>query len=113
MHKSFGQLNLWMLISFIILFFIDLYKDNHVRASINLFFKKLLLRNYWLDFYQISQECSLDRDLLTISEKSDLWGDTGTQTPLVSLFTDSQRSSNLNIVRIQLTSLTFSLFDVI
>ena len=23
--------------------------------------KKKLLRNYWLDFYQISQECSLDR----------------------------------------------------
>ena len=30
-----------------------------VRASVNFFFKKLLLRNYWLDFNQISQECSL------------------------------------------------------
>ena len=30
-----------------------------VRASINSSFKKLLLRNYWLDFYKISQECSL------------------------------------------------------
>ena len=49
-------------ISFIILFLIDLYKDNHVRAFVNFFFKKLLLRNYGLDFYQISQECSLDTD---------------------------------------------------
>ena len=32
--------------SFIILFMIDLYKDNHVCVSINFFFKKLLLRNY-------------------------------------------------------------------
>ena len=43
---------------------IDLYKDNRVRAYmcafVNFFFKKLL-RNYWLDFYQISQESSLDR----------------------------------------------------
>ena len=30
-----------------------------VRASVNFFFKKLLLRNYWLDFNQISQEYSL------------------------------------------------------
>ena len=30
-----------------------------VRASVNFFFKKILLRNYWLDFNQISQECSL------------------------------------------------------
>ena len=29
------------------------------RASVNFFFKKLLLRNYLLDFNQISQECSL------------------------------------------------------
>ena len=52
-----------MQISFIILFMTDLYKDNHVRAFlracmcafVNFFFKKkLLLRNYWLDFYQIS-----------------------------------------------------------
>ena len=50
-----------MQISFIILFMIDLYKDNRVRAFLNLFFEKLLLRNYWLNFYQISQECSLDR----------------------------------------------------
>ena len=28
-------------------------------VSINSSFKKLLLRNYWLDFYKISQECSL------------------------------------------------------
>ena len=27
-------------------------------AFVNFFFKKLL-RNYWLDFYQISQECFL------------------------------------------------------
>ena len=47
-----------MQISFIILFMIDLYKDNHVRACVcafvNFFFEELLLRNYWLDFYQIS-----------------------------------------------------------
>ena len=46
------KLNLWMQISFIILFMIDLYKDNHVRACVyacvracvcafvNFFFKK-------------------------------------------------------------------------
>ena len=62
----FGKVCLWvlllilyqLLLSFIILFMIDLYKDNHVRACVcafvNFFFKKLLLRNYWLDFYQIS-----------------------------------------------------------
>ena len=51
-----------MQISFIILFMIDLYKDNHVRAYVRacvcalltFSLKKLLLRNYWLDFYQIS-----------------------------------------------------------
>ena len=49
-----------MQISFIILFMIDLYKDNHlyacVRACFVIFYfkKNLLLRNYWLDFYQIS-----------------------------------------------------------
>ena len=36
----FGKLNLWMQISFIILFMIDLYKDNHVRAFVNFFFEK-------------------------------------------------------------------------
>ena len=30
-----------------------------VSASVNSSFKRLLLRNHWLDFYQISQECSL------------------------------------------------------
>ena len=35
-HKSFGQLNLWMLIFFIILFMIDLYKENHVRMCMHL-----------------------------------------------------------------------------
>ena len=46
--QNFGKLNLWMQISFIILFMIDLYKDNHVRACVcacvcafvNFFFKK-------------------------------------------------------------------------
>ena len=32
-----------------------------VHASINFFFKKLLLRNCCMDFYRISRECSLDR----------------------------------------------------
>ena len=52
-----------MQISFIILLMIDLYKDNHVCACVRacvcvqlltFYLKKLLLRNYWLDFYQIS-----------------------------------------------------------
>ena len=30
-----------------------------VRPSVNSSFKKLLRRNYWLDFYKILQECSL------------------------------------------------------
>ena len=47
--------------SFIILFMIDLYKDNPVHAFVNFFFEKLLLGNCLLDFYQFSQECSLDR----------------------------------------------------
>ena len=32
----------------------------YMSAFVNFFFKKLL-RNYILDFYQISWECSLDR----------------------------------------------------
>ena len=44
LRQNFGKLNLWMQISFIILFMIDLYKDNHVRACVcafvNFFFKK-------------------------------------------------------------------------
>ena len=42
--SKFGKLNLWMQISFIILFMVDLYKNNHVRACVcafvNFFFKK-------------------------------------------------------------------------
>ena len=56
------------------------------RASVNSFCKKLLLRNYWLDFYHISQEYALDRGyklLFTVTEKSGLWSDTGAQVPLV------------------------------
>ena len=34
LHQNFGKLNLMMRISFIILFMMDLYKDNHVRACI-------------------------------------------------------------------------------
>ena len=48
LHQNFGKLNLWMQISFIILFMIDLYKHNHVCACVrawvcafvNFFFKK-------------------------------------------------------------------------
>ena len=44
LQQNFGKLNLWMQISFIILFMIDLYKDYHVRACVcafvNFFFKK-------------------------------------------------------------------------
>ena len=45
-HQNFGKLNLWMKISFIILFIIDLDKDNNVHAFVIIFFEKLLLRNY-------------------------------------------------------------------
>ena len=34
--QNFGKLHLWMRISCIILFMIDLYKDNHVRACVRL-----------------------------------------------------------------------------
>ena len=37
LHQNFGKLNLWMQISFIILFMIDLYKDNHVHACVHAF----------------------------------------------------------------------------
>ena len=44
LHQNFGKFNLLMQISFIILFMVDLYKDNHVRACVcefvNFFFKK-------------------------------------------------------------------------
>ena len=48
LQQNFGKLNLWMQISFIILFMIDLYKDNHVcaclracvSAFVNFFLKK-------------------------------------------------------------------------
>ena len=33
--SNFGKLNLWMQISYIILFKIDLYKDNHVHACVH------------------------------------------------------------------------------
>ena len=48
MHNTskFGKLDLWKRISFIILSMIDLYKDNHVRAFVNVSLKKLFLRNY-------------------------------------------------------------------
>ena len=42
--SNFSKLNLWMLIYFIIVFMIDLYKDNLVRACmcafVNFFLKK-------------------------------------------------------------------------
>ena len=54
---------------------------------VNFFFKKILLRNYCLNFYQISKECSLDKDkkklLFTITEKSGMWSDKGAQVPLL------------------------------
>ena len=39
LHQNIGKLNLWKQISFIILFMIDLYKDNHVRSFVNFFLK--------------------------------------------------------------------------
>ena len=45
-----------------------------VLASVNSSFKKLLLRNYWLDFYEILQECSLGGLLFQIpSNNCVLW----------------------------------------
>ena len=38
-----------------------------MRASVNSSFKKLLLRNYKLDFYEILQECSLGGPLSNCS----------------------------------------------
>ena len=35
-----GQLNVLMLVSCFILFMINLYKEHHVRASVNVLFKK-------------------------------------------------------------------------
>ena len=58
-----------------------------MRAFVNFFFKKLVLRNYWPGFYQIPQECSLDSGLkllFDIIEKSGLWSDTGPKAPLLS-----------------------------
>ena len=68
-----------MRISFIILFMIDLYKDNHVRACmhafVNFFFKKLFFRNYQLDFYQISHECSLEvKNFFSLLQKNQACG---------------------------------------
>ena len=34
-HQNFGHLNLQMFITFIILFTIDLYKENRVRGPVN------------------------------------------------------------------------------
>ena len=42
-------------------------------ASVNFSFKKLLLRNYGLDFYQISQECSLGGPFSNPSNNSVPW----------------------------------------
>ena len=42
----------------------DIFTQRQPRACVRVFinfFKKLFLRNYWLDFYQISQEWSLDK----------------------------------------------------
>ena len=63
MHNTskFGKLNLWMQISFIILFLIDLYKNNVVHACVcafvNFFKKKFSETIDWI-FTKISQECS-------------------------------------------------------
>ena len=78
---------------------IDLYKDNHVHAFVNFFFEKLL-ENYRLDFYQISQECSLGRGkklLFTFTERSGLWSDTGAQAPLVRFCTEIKKKHCGNI----------------
>ena len=76
-----------MRISFIILFMIDLYKDNHVRVCVcKLFPLKTSPQKLLTGFYQISKECSLDRGkklLFIVTEKSGLWSDTGAQAPLV------------------------------
>ena len=70
MHQNFDKLDLWMRISSVILCMIDLYKDNHVYAFVNFLFKKQLLRNYWLDFYQISKACSLVKNFSSPLQKN-------------------------------------------
>ena len=65
---------------------IDLYKNNCVCGYASLIFS---LKNFsktfdWI-FYQILQECSLDRGqvlFFSITQKSGLWSDTGAQAPL-------------------------------
>ena len=56
-----------------------------MRVFVNFFFKKFLLRNFRLDFYQISQECSLEVKNFSspLQKKSGLWSDTGAQAHLI------------------------------
>ena len=58
-HQNFGKLNLWVQVSFIILFVMDLYKNNHARAFVN-FLKYFSSKTIdWI--FTNSQENSLDR----------------------------------------------------
>ena len=82
-------MDLWLQITFIILFY-DRFIQRQPCVCMHVFVnfcKKLLRRNHWQDFYQISQECSLDggkKLFFTVTEKSGLWSDTGSQAPLVA-----------------------------
>ena len=75
-----------MQISFIILFMIDLYKDNHVHTFVNFFFEKLLrklLTGFLPNFTGIFLRKRLKTSFAVI-EKSGLWSDTGAEAPSVS-----------------------------
>ena len=82
-HQSFGKLNLLVQISFIILFMIDLYKDNHVRAFVNFFLKNFSETIDWIftKFTGMFLRYGLET-FFTVTEKSGLWSDTGAQAPL-------------------------------
>ena len=89
--SKFGKLNLWMQISFIILFMVDLYKNNHVRACVcafvNFFFKKTssqklltgLLPNFIVVFLRKRLKSSLHRYRKIRPD----WSDRGAEAPLV------------------------------
>ena len=58
---------------------IDLYKDNHVRASVCKLFSLKNFSETWTGFLP-----NFTRMLLfTDTEKSGLWSDTGAQAPLI------------------------------
>ena len=86
-----------MQISFIILFMIDLYTDNHVRACVRAcvcafvnFKKKKKNFSETIDWTFTKFHSSVPQiEIKIVTEKSGLWSDTGAQAPLVSNFSYS------------------------